>query len=81
MSWPWVEKRAHKNEKSTIEFAFASVVAFEDIQPGDFLSSDNLWVKRPGTGEIKADNFKSLIGKRAVTFIPQNSQLKWSQIT
>ena len=75
------EKRAHKNEKSTIEFAFASVVAYKDIQPGDLLSSENLWVKRPGTGEIKADNFKSLIGKTAVSFIPQNSQLKWSQIT
>ena len=40
------EKGPIPAEASTIAFAFASVVAIQDIIPGQRLSEDNIWVKR-----------------------------------
>jgi sialic acid synthase SpsE len=45
---------------------------------GDALSETNIWVKRPGTGEIKAENYKNILGKKAKTAIMKNEQIKWS---
>ncbi|MBI4707939.1 MAG: N-acetylneuraminate synthase family protein [Candidatus Omnitrophica bacterium] len=67
-------------EQKTIDFAYACVVSIKDIKAGDFLSAENIWVKRPGTGEIKAENFKSILGKKVKTEIKANSQIKWSDI-
>jgi len=39
---------------------------------------ENIWVKRPGTGEIKAKYFDDVIGKTSIKDIPANTQLKWS---
>jgi N-acetylneuraminate synthase len=63
-------------EQPTIDFAYACVVSIKDIAAGEEFSKDNIWVKRPGTGEIKAIDFDSLLGKRARTAIPVNSQLR-----
>ena len=52
----------------------------KDIAGGDRFSLDNVWVKRPGTGEIKAKDFESLLGKRAKTNISRNTQISWMQI-
>tara|TARA_B100000886_G_scaffold322566_1_gene265669 strand:+ start:3064 stop:4113 length:1050 start_codon:yes stop_codon:yes gene_type:complete len=78
---PGAKKEAHPNEQVTINFAFASVVSMEDILPGELFSQNNIWVKRPGTGEINAENYEKLIGKKAMGFIPKNTQLKWKQIS
>lgn len=64
-------------EKPTIDFAYACVVSIRDIKAGEKLSIENIWVKRPGTGEIKAVHFESLIGKTAKRPIANNSQLSW----
>ena len=74
------KKEAHPNEKATIDFAFASVVSLTDIQEGTVLSEENLWVKRPGTGEISADEFQGLLGKKATSFVEADTQLRWDQI-
>ena len=37
-------------------------------------------VKRPGTGEIKAEDYENLIGKTAATNIEYDTHLSWSQI-
>lgn len=65
-------------EKPTIDFAYACVVSIRDIKAGEKLSIENIWVKRPGTGEIKAVYFDSLIGKTVKHPIENNSQLKWN---
>ena len=44
-------------EVSTANFAFASVVSIKDIYPGEPLTEDNIWIKRPGTGEFNANDF------------------------
>ena len=41
---------------------------------------DNIWVKRPGTGEIKAVHFESLLGKSALTDVPKDAQLSWADV-
>ena len=51
-------------EKSVIEFAFASVVSIRKINKNELLSKDNIWVKRPGTGPFFARDYDNLIGKK-----------------
>lgn len=63
-------------EKPTIDFAYASVVSICSIKKGDIFSHDNIWVKRPGTGEILAEEFNNIIGKIAKEDIPKDIQIK-----
>lgn len=67
-------------EKPTIDFAYACVVAIRDIKPGEKLSTENIWVKRPGTGEIKAVHYDDLLGKTASNVISKDKQLKWVDV-
>jgi N-acetylneuraminate synthase len=67
-------------ERPTIDFAYACVVAIRDIKQGEELTMDNIWVKRPGTGAIKAAFFDRLLGKTAKTAIRNNEQIKWRQV-
>ena len=75
------DKSILAEEQPTIDFAYACVVAIADIKPGDSLSAENIWVKRPGTGEIKAVDFDQLLGKRASRPVAKNAQLRWSDLT
>ena len=70
------DKKAVKEELPTMKFAFASVVAINNIKKGDRFSYKNLWVKRPGNGYFKADKLKFLIGKTANSDISSNTQIK-----
>lgn len=67
-------------EQPTIDFAYACVVSIRDIHAGEKFTRENIWVKRPGTGEIKAVHFEDLLGKTALATIPKNTQIKWSQV-
>jgi len=67
-------------EQPTINFAYACVVAIRDIKAGERLSEENIWVKRPGSGEIKAVHFESILKKKARIEIKKDSQLKWSDL-
>ncbi len=67
-------------EKPTIDFAYACVVTIADIKKGELFSRENLWVKRPGTGEIKAKEFTSMLGKTAASDLPGDTQLKFSDV-
>ena len=66
------------DEKPVIDFAYACVVAIKDINKGEALSLDNIWVKRPGTGEIFAKDFEDVLGKIATVNISENTQLSHS---
>lgn len=74
------KKEAAKEEQVTIDFAFSTVVTIKDIKAGDILTKENIWVKRPGTGEIKAEHFNSLLGKRVNRDIPSDEHLEWNDI-
>ena len=43
-----------EEEQITIDFAYSTVVTIEDVKKGDIFIPENLWVKRPGTGDIPA---------------------------
>lgn len=70
-----------REEQQTIAFAYACVVSIKDIQPGEIFSMKNIWVKRPGTGDLKAQKFWEILDKKALEFIPVNTQVKASQVS
>lgn len=70
-----------EEEQPTIDFAYACVVSIKDIKKGEVFTKKNVWVKRPGTGEIKAVHFAELIGKKATKNIGVNEQLRWKDIS
>ena len=59
------------------DFAFASVVAIKNIKVGETLNEDNIWVKKPGTGEIEAKNLNIVLGKTAKVDISADQQLSY----
>jgi len=68
-------KEVLADERPTIRFAFASVVAVADIAEGEVLGGDNIWVKRPGTGAIPAAEYEGLLGRTAARAIAKDTQL------
>jgi len=72
------KKEAAKEEQVTIDFAFATVVSTQAIKKGDTLSKENIWVKRPGTGEISAEEYNTLLGKVSTKDIGSDEHLSWS---
>lgn len=69
------DKVAVEAEAPTIAFAFASVVVTMDLEAGQSLTEDNLWLRRPGGGEYNANDYDLLIGRRLVAPIKRGSRL------
>jgi len=67
-------------EQPTIDFAYASVVTIESMKKGEKFSPHNIWVKRPGTGELRATHFNDVLGKCATSDLAAHIQLKWEDI-
>lgn len=70
------KKEILPEEQPTIDFAYASVVSLKLIEKGEKLTRENIWVKRPGTGEILAEEFEQILGRTATVDIPEKIQLK-----
>lgn len=73
-------KEPAKEEQVTIDFAFASVCSIKDIKKGERLTNENIWVKRPGSGGILAENLNDIIGKIAKKDILNDIQIQWEDI-
>ncbi|WP_281847499.1 N-acetylneuraminate synthase family protein [Olleya namhaensis] len=73
-------KQPAKEEQVTIDFAFATVCTIKAIAKGEVFTKDNIWVKRPGTGEILAEDFNEVLGKLAKVDIEVDKQLKKSDL-
>lgn len=63
-------------EKPVIDFAYATVVSIAPIRKGEAFSRENTWVKRPGTGPIKADRLEAVLGRRARRDIPADVHIR-----
>ncbi len=74
-------KQILPEEQPTIDFAYATAVTIQDIKKGETFTEQNLWVKRPGVGEIKAKDFEKIIGKTASRNLSNDSQITWDDIT
>ncbi len=73
-------KKILKAEKPTIDFAYACVVSIAPIKKGEHFTEKNIWVKRPGTGEIKATEYAAMLGKKASTDISADVHIRRKDI-
>lgn len=69
-----------QEEQVTIDFAYATVVSIKEIEKGDTFSEENIWVKRPGTGEIQAESYSELLGRKATRDIKNDTHVCWSDV-
>ena len=74
------KKEAAPEEKVTIDFAFATVCSIKEIRRGQIFTKKNIWVKRPGTGDIKAEFYNDILGKKAKNNISDDCQISWNDI-
>jgi len=70
------KKTILKEEQPVIDFAYACVVTIKDVSSGEKFTKANIWVKRPGTGEIKAVDYPRVLGKKAKRDIAKDVQVK-----
>ncbi len=74
------EKKALPEEQITIDFAFSTLVTIKSVKKGEIFTRENLWAKRPGTGEIPAEKYESILGKKAKIDIENDTQLMRNMI-
>jgi N-acetylneuraminate synthase len=75
------QKGAVAAEAPTIAFAFASVVATQDLLPGMKLSEENIWVRRPGGGDFSASDYENLLGKEVQLAVACGKRIKKTDIS
>ena len=73
-------KEALKEEQAAIDYSSSSVVAVCDIKSGEEFTKNNLWVMRPGTGEVPAASYTSCLGKKSTRDIKKGDQLLKSDL-
>ena len=69
-------KQIAEDEKPVIDFAYASVVTISPVKKGELFGLNNIWVKRPGTGDFIGQDLYKVIGKRAKRDLPKDVQVK-----
>ena len=74
------KKEILSEEQPTIDFAYASVVTIRAVKKGELFTEKNIWVKRPGTGEIPVAEYKNMLGKTAAADIPCDVQLSYEVV-
>ena len=74
------EKCIFPEEQVTIDFAYSCVVTIAPVAAGEIFSLDNIWCKRPGTGQILAKEFKNVLGKVCKVDIPAHVHLKYDDV-
>ena len=55
-------------------------MTINNIKKGQRLNLNNIWVKRPGSGQIKASEFHKILGKRVNKDIKIDTHLKFKDI-
>ncbi|MDP3956289.1 MAG: N-acetylneuraminate synthase family protein [bacterium] len=74
------KKTILQEEQPTIDFAYATVVVIQEVQKGAIITRDDVWVKRPGTGEIRAADLNKVIGRRAKNTLRNDQHLRWRDL-
>ncbi len=69
-----------KSEIKMRNLARKSIVASEDIDKGDKISSKNVCFKRPGNG-LEPIKLEKIIGKKTKILIRKNNQIKISYLS
>lgn len=71
-------KQRSAPEEDVYRFARGSVVADTDLAKGHVIREQDIWARRPGSGEIAAYDFDKVLGKRLNRAVTRNTQLAWS---
>lgn len=71
-------KQRSKDEDAVYAFARASIVADKDLKAGHILGEDDIWARRPGSGEIAAAEFEHVVGRKLLHSVKRNTQLRWA---
>lgn len=74
------KKEALKEEKVTIDFAYATIVSIKPIKKGEKFTKENIWVKRPGKYGILAEHYDQIIGKEATENIENDTHILWNMV-
>jgi len=73
-------KHRTEAEEGTYKFARSSIVADKDLKIGTVISENDIWARRPGSGEIAGYDFDKLIGRILNKSLKKNEQVKWSDL-
>jgi sialic acid synthase SpsE len=67
-------------EEDVYRFARGSIVADRDLPAGHVIGEQDIWARRPGSGEISVQHFDRLIGAKLTRAVQRNQQLLWSYL-
>ncbi|MCC5965022.1 MAG: N-acetylneuraminate synthase family protein [Natronohydrobacter sp.] len=73
-------KQRSAPEEDVYRFARGSIVADADLPAGHVIREQDIWARRPGSGEIAAFEFDAVLGKRLKRAMTRNTQLRWSDL-
>ena len=73
-------KQRSTSEEDVYKFARGSIVADADLKAGTTLKCNDIWARRPGTGEIAATQYYDLLGRVLNKDISKNTQLRWNDL-
>ena len=65
-----------KEEEKTKKFALPSITSIKAIKKGEKFTYKNIFLKRPGNGQLKMKDFNNILGKRSTVDIIENTQIK-----
>ena len=74
------QKGVLEEEKPVIDFAYASVCTIKPVKKGEIFSKENIWVKRPGVGEILSDEYENILGQTCAEDLDEDVLLKRQDI-
>lgn len=69
------KKTVLEEEQVVAQFAYGSVVSLRAIRAGEILDETAIWVKRPGSGPYRGEDFELLLGQRVVRDIAADQYL------
>ncbi len=73
------KKTVHALEKDIRRWAFRSIVTLQALQPGDIITGEMIWSKRPGTG-IPSKFRDRVVGRRVKRAVGVNKLLSWDDV-
>ncbi|WP_341235816.1 N-acetylneuraminate synthase family protein [uncultured Sulfitobacter sp.] len=74
-------KQRTASEEAVYRFARASIVADRDLPAGHVLTADDIWARRPGSGEIPGYEFDKVVGRTLTRAVTHNTQLKRADLS
>jgi len=72
-------KEPQELERESLKWARKSITAAVDIIPDEVVTADKITMKRPGTG-IPPSKLKQVIGRKARSFIKNDTLILWEQL-